>query len=249
MRRKLRRIQAGTWQPSTKVQSNETEVVVEDIQTVLSKIEEMDGPSILRQIKNVAGSKSKSSTDSKNKTKSSMEKKSKDHNKREKTMDNKSGKSMVVPKREPWQEQKNALLHKFGEDGWQPRKRLSPDTLEGIRALHASDPASYTTQILSENFKISPEAIRRVLKSKWKPSDRELDDRKARWERRGIKKWQDMAGKGMRPPAKWRALGVGSEDGLKEDKVPKRKKKEEDGLAWDEVVKDIDVHGFSERIL
>ncbi|KAI7554917.1 hypothetical protein KC317_g13145, partial [Hortaea werneckii] len=52
------------------------------------------------------------------------------------------------PKRETWQVQKQALNHKFGEAGWQPRKRLSPDTIEGIRALHASDPAAYTNATL-----------------------------------------------------------------------------------------------------
>ena len=43
-------------------------------------------------------------------------------------------------KREAWKVHKRALKEKYGEEGWQPRKRLSPDTLDGIRALHDSDP-------------------------------------------------------------------------------------------------------------
>ncbi|KAK4902569.1 Required for respiratory growth protein 9 mitochondrial [Elasticomyces elasticus] len=142
------------------------------------------------------------------------------------------------PRRDPWELQKDALVHKFGESGWQPRKRLSPDTLDGIRALHASDPASYSTEMLSEHFKIAPEAIRRILKSKWRPNEGETEDRRTRWERRGVKKWQEMAGIGMRPPVKWRAMGVGGAEGVVEERMPKRKKprRPDDGLSWDEVV-------------
>ncbi|KAI6862052.1 hypothetical protein KC338_g6375 [Hortaea werneckii] len=160
------------------------------------------------------------------------------------------------PKRETWQVQKQALNHKFGEAGWQPRKRLSPDTIEGIRALHASDPAAYTNATLSEHFKVSPEAIRRILKSKWRPNDQEAEDRRIRWERRGAKKWHDMAEQGVRPPSKWRALGAGGEQGLKEDRIPKRKKRGSDRhLSWDDVVgasKDEEEDGggsFAQRIL
>ena len=110
--------------------------------------------------------------------------------------------------REPWQIQKAALSHKFGEQGWQPNKRLSPDTLEGIRALHVSDPGNYNTETLAQHFHITPEAIRRILKSKWRPNEEEAEERRLRWEKRGVKKWREMAELGIRPPAKWRALGV-----------------------------------------
>ena len=110
--------------------------------------------------------------------------------------------------REPWQIQKAALSHKFGEQGWQPNKRLSPDTLEGIRALHVSDPGNYNTETLAQHFHITPEAIRRILKSKWRPNEEEAEARRLRWEKRGVKKWREMAELGIRPPAKWRALGV-----------------------------------------
>ena len=110
--------------------------------------------------------------------------------------------------REQWQVQKKALSSKFGFPGWQPRKRLSPDALDGIRSLHAQDPEKYSTPALADQFKISPEAIRRILKSKWRPNDDEEDDRRLRWERRGQNIWSQMSQLGIKPPKKWRSLGV-----------------------------------------
>ena len=113
--------------------------------------------------------------------------------------------------REPWQIQKSALTDKFGSSGWSPRKRLSPDALEGIRALHAQYPEKYTTPELAQHFKVSPEAIRRILKSKWRPSDDEEMDRRRRWDKRGVAIWSQMVETGMKPPRKWRQMGVGKE--------------------------------------
>ncbi|KAI1623475.1 hypothetical protein EDD37DRAFT_425477 [Exophiala viscosa] len=99
----------------------------------------------------------------------------------------------------PWQIQKQALEQKFGDDGWQPRKKLSPDTMEGIRALHAEDPDRYSTPLLAEHFKVSPEAIRRILKSKWKPSENEMERRRERWAKRHDRIWDQQAELGLRP--------------------------------------------------
>ena len=112
-------------------------------------------------------------------------------------------------RREPWQIQKEALADKFGPTGWLPRKRLSPDTLEGIRALHTQYPDRFTTPILADQFKVSPEAIRRILKSKWRPNDEEQERRRRRWEKRGENIWSQMAEMGSKPPKKWRIMGVG----------------------------------------
>ncbi|KAF2432062.1 hypothetical protein EJ08DRAFT_571250, partial [Tothia fuscella] len=113
------------------------------------------------------------------------------------------------PKQEYWGIQKSALESKFGPSPWTPRKRLSPDTLDGIRAMHSSDPDKYTTPILADHFKVSPEAIRRILKSKWRPKADEMEDRRVRWEKRGEKIWSQLAEIGTRPPKKWREMGVG----------------------------------------
>ncbi|KAI9869425.1 MAG: Required for respiratory growth protein 9 mitochondrial [Trichoglossum hirsutum] len=115
----------------------------------------------------------------------------------------------VRQKAEPWQIQKGALQAKFGSSGWSPRKRLSPDALDGIRALNAQFPDKYTTPVLAELFKVSPEAIRRILKSKWRPSDEETEERRSRWAKRGEKIWGRMVELGVKPPKKWREMGIG----------------------------------------
>ncbi|KTW27190.1 uncharacterized protein T551_03184 [Pneumocystis jirovecii RU7] len=81
-----------------------------------------------------------------------------------------------------WKKQKIALKEKFPE-GWNPLKKLSPDTMSQIKTLRQQDPA-YTVPVLSNMFKVSPEAIRRILKSKWEPSPEEYADKLARWKKR-----------------------------------------------------------------
>jgi len=108
---------------------------------------------------------------------------------------------------ENWKVQKVALKGKFPE-GWQPRKKLSPDALAGIRALHAEFPKEYTTEVLADKFEVSPEAIRRILRSKWTPSPEEEIERQERWFRRGKSVWSRWAEMGVKPPRRWRAEGI-----------------------------------------
>ncbi|SPJ72778.1 uncharacterized protein FTOL_02507 [Fusarium torulosum] len=106
-----------------------------------------------------------------------------------------------------WKDQKAALKEKFPE-GWRPRKRLSPDALAGIRALNAQFPEVYTTAALAQKFEVSPEAIRRILRSKWQASPEEEESREERWFRRGKNVWEQKAALGIKPPQKWRREGV-----------------------------------------
>jgi hypothetical protein len=106
-----------------------------------------------------------------------------------------------------WKIQKEALKEKF-PDGWKPRKRLSPDALAGIRALNAQFPEVYTTSTLASRFEVSPENIRRILKSKWQPNADEEKGRQERWFKRGMQVWDHQAALGMKPPRKWRLEGV-----------------------------------------
>ncbi|OJD17232.1 hypothetical protein AJ78_02669 [Emergomyces pasteurianus Ep9510] len=99
---------------------------------------------------------------------------------------------------EPWQIQKLALKKKFPE-GWNPRKRLHPDTLDTIRHLHQQDPTKYSTPVLAQEYKVSPEAIRRILKSKWQPSADVAAERRERWEKRRKRIWNQLAEIGVRP--------------------------------------------------
>lgn len=108
----------------------------------------------------------------------------------------------------PWQVQKQALAQKFGSSGWAPRKRLSPDALEGIRSLHSQFPEKFTTPVLANHFQVSPEAIRRILKSKWRPKGIEEAERRERWNKRGESIWRQMVEIGIKPPKKWRDMGL-----------------------------------------
>ncbi|KAL4956901.1 hypothetical protein BDW69DRAFT_157543 [Aspergillus filifer] len=101
-------------------------------------------------------------------------------------------------KREAWEVQKHALKKKFPA-GWAPPKKLSPDAMEGIRHLHSADPDKFNTAVLAQEFKVSPEAIRRILRSKWRPSATEAEKRRERWEKRHERIWSHMAELGLRP--------------------------------------------------
>lgn len=100
-----------------------------------------------------------------------------------------------------------ALAQKFPE-GWNPRKKLSPDALAGIRMLHKQFPDEYTTETLAKKFEISAEAIRRILKSNWTPDAEKEVERLGRWHERGKKVWTLWAALGKKPPRKWRAEGI-----------------------------------------
>lgn len=111
--------------------------------------------------------------------------------------------------RPAWQAEKEAMKIKLNGEAWNPRKKLSPDTMEGIRHLHQTQPEKFTTPVLAEHFKVSVEAIRRILKSKWRPSDEEHDERMRRWDKRGERIWSNLVEMGIKPPKKWRQMGVG----------------------------------------
>jgi hypothetical protein len=55
-------------------------------------------------------------------------------------------------------------------DGWSPPHKLSRQAMDGLRVLHAHDPETFSTPMLAERFRVSPEAVRRILRSKWEPS-------------------------------------------------------------------------------
>ena len=55
-------------------------------------------------------------------------------------------------------------------EGWSPPHKLSRQAMDGLRVLHMHDPETFTTPMLAEKFRVSPEAVRRILRSKWEPS-------------------------------------------------------------------------------
>ncbi|KAJ7485459.1 hypothetical protein FB451DRAFT_984776, partial [Mycena latifolia] len=67
-----------------------------------------------------------------------------------------------------WQAHRRALKDAFPA-GWNPPRKLSRDAMDGLRQLHRVDPATFSTPVLAERFRVSPEAVRRILKSRWAP--------------------------------------------------------------------------------
>lgn len=67
-------------------------------------------------------------------------------------------------------EEHRVTMRRDFPDGWSPPRKLSREAMEGLRELHRFDPEKFSTPVLSEKFRISPEAVRRILKSKWSPS-------------------------------------------------------------------------------
>ncbi|KAK4053236.1 CAAX prenyl protease [Microbotryomycetes sp. JL221] len=65
-----------------------------------------------------------------------------------------------------WLKHRQTMKQKF-PNGWQPPKRVSRQTMNLMKTLHQSNQTLYTLELLSEHFKISKEAVRRILKSKF----------------------------------------------------------------------------------
>lgn len=81
----------------------------------------------------------------------------------------------AVPRPIPaWQAHREAMKAKFPE-GWNPPRKVERGDMNTIRRLHAIDSDQWNTRRLADQFKISPEAVRRILKSKWR-SDEELEE-------------------------------------------------------------------------
>ena len=112
---------------------------------------------------------------------------------------------------ETWRLHKIAMKMKFPE-GWSPPRKVSPDAMDAMRTLNSQFPTTYTTPVLAEHFRISPEAVRRILKSNWKAKRVDLDvaskDLYEKWNQRGKRIWTTMAAMGMNPPTKWEKQGI-----------------------------------------
>lgn len=96
-----------------------------------------------------------------------------------------------------WAQHRASMKAKFPK-GWAPPHKLSRAAMDGLRALHAHDPDTFTTPVLSEKFRVSPEAVRRILRSKWQPTkeqharllERERRYRRDRTSREAENRWK-----------------------------------------------------------
>jgi len=91
-------------------------------------------------------------------------------------------------------------------EGWSPPHKLSRQAMDGLRVLHMHDPETFSTPMLAERFRISPEAIRRILRSKWEPSP----EQRARLLRRELREKQSwIEAKRTVEREEYKALGGG----------------------------------------
>ena len=105
-----------------------------------------------------------------------------------------------------WKVHKRAVKTKLDGKAWEPLKRLSPDAREGVRQLHSENPKLWSTENLANHFQISPDAVRRILKSSWNPTENEREQQRERWIRRGETIWNRYVEIGYKAPRKWRGL-------------------------------------------
>ncbi|KAL1923350.1 uncharacterized protein VTP21DRAFT_8330 [Calcarisporiella thermophila] len=79
-----------------------------------------------------------------------------------------------------WQRHRLALREKFDGAAWRPPKRVSRSTMEKIRFLHRELPGEYNTAKLAQEFKITSEAVRRILKSRYVPTPEVIERQEKR---------------------------------------------------------------------
>lgn len=82
-----------------------------------------------------------------------------------------------------WIKRDESLRKRYGQ--WNPTRKLSRQQITDIKNLKVQYPGMKTKQ-LADFFLISPESIRRILKSKWEPTDEEMEDLKRRTAKRKL---------------------------------------------------------------
>ncbi|SCU93250.1 LAFA_0F15412g1_1 [Lachancea sp. 'fantastica'] len=108
-----------------------------------------------------------------------------------------------------WKLQKLSLNKKFQGEKWNPKKKLSREQMESLRLLKQQFPQMSASQ-LGMHFQVSPEVVRRILKSKWNPDEAEMSKIQERWKRRSDRINQLYENHSIQgPPSKKLILGSG----------------------------------------
>ncbi|KAF8581332.1 hypothetical protein K439DRAFT_1392804 [Ramaria rubella] len=103
-----------------------------------------------------------------------------------------------------WAQHRVALRKAF-PGGWCPPRKISRDAMDSLRMLHRHSPETFTTPVLAQRFKVSPEAVRRILRSRWVPSKERKDELRTKYEAKKVerkrqrvrKEWSEGVEKGM----------------------------------------------------
>ncbi|EAU89365.1 hypothetical protein CC1G_11061 [Coprinopsis cinerea okayama7 len=118
-----------------------------------------------------------------------------------------------------WRAHREAIKKRY-PNGWAPTHKISREAMHSLRQLNKLDPEKFTTQVLAEKFSISPEAVRRILKSKWEPSKERKDKMVERERRIRKEKIMEKVEKEIMAAEPWLRPDLGEEG--KKGKRPKR---------------------------
>ena len=79
---------------------------------------------------------------------------------------------------EPWRSRQRSLrqrLSSAGGERWDPAHKVSREAMDAMRALNLASPDTHHAGMLAREFKLSVEAVRRILRSKYRPSAKRLE--------------------------------------------------------------------------
>ncbi|RIA79184.1 hypothetical protein C1645_746076 [Glomus cerebriforme] len=86
-----------------------------------------------------------------------------------------------------WLRHRFATKERIGFKDWKPHKKVNREVMDKIRWLHNQLPEEYNAEKLSKHFKISPESIRRILKSKFIPNSEMLERQEQKYKEKLMK--------------------------------------------------------------
>lgn len=123
-----------------------------------------------------------------------------------------------------WVKRDQSLRKRYGN--WNPTRKLSRQQVQDIRDLKQQMPLIKTIQI-ADIFQINPESIRRILKSKWTPTEEELKEIEERAVRRKAKRQEKAAAEAQLPdePTVVKVKGLIAQRQREQRKLIERKQK------------------------
>lgn len=95
------------------------------------------------------------------------------------------------PVAETWGEHRAAIKAKYPER-WNPTKKVSREAMDAIRQLHKQDAETYPSWVLAQRFMISPEAVKRILKSNFRMSEGKVEEKVMKERKRRIERMKTM---------------------------------------------------------
>lgn len=98
-----------------------------------------------------------------------------------------------------WVKRDQSLKKRYGS--WNPSRKLTRQQIADIREIKQRLPTLKTVQI-ADVFQVNPESIRRILKSKWTPTETELEDIELRTEKRKAQKRENRLAEKSATPSR-----------------------------------------------